>query len=110
MRRMCDVQDPYGRTPLHVAATNGALRTCDGMVSTNTHGINCVDVFGTTALDNARSRGHSAVEALILAKGGLPSSDPRIAAEHDKVPFPSACARVVLVRSLVPQLDCLFWR
>lgn len=79
---MCP-QDPYGRTPLHIAASVGAVRTCDGIVTATTSGINRTDVFGTTALDNARSKNQAAVEAIILAKGGLSGDDPRIQKEHE---------------------------
>ena len=68
-----------------MAATVGAVRTCDGIVTASTHGINRTDVFGTTALDNARSKNQAAVEAIILAKGGLPGDDPRVQKEHEDV-------------------------
>lgn len=77
------MQNNYGRTPLHVAATCGAVRTCDGIVEATTEGINRTDIFGTTALDNARAKKQDAVEAIILAKGGLPGDDPSLQSEKD---------------------------
>lgn len=68
-----------------MAATVGAVRTCDGIVTASTHGINRTDVFGTTALDSARSKNQAAVEAIILAKGGLPGDDPMVQKEHEDV-------------------------
>lgn len=44
-----------------------------------------MDIFGLTALDTARSKNQDAVEAIILAKGGLPGDDPRVQSEHDAV-------------------------
>jgi hypothetical protein len=79
------LQDPFGRTPLHVAASVGAVRTCDAIVTADTSGINMVDIFGTTALDNARSKKQAAVEAIVLAQGGLPGDDPRVEKEHKAV-------------------------
>jgi hypothetical protein len=80
------LQDPYGRTPLHVAASSGSVRTCDGIVRATTTGINMVDVFGTTALDNGRNNTQEpAVYSLILSKGGLPGDDPRCEKEHEVV-------------------------
>lgn len=79
------VQNPYGRTPLHIAASVGAVRTCDGIVAATTAGVNRTDMFGTTALDNARSKGQAAVEAIIIARGGLSGDDPRVQKEHEDV-------------------------
>ena len=61
------------------------MRTCDGIVAASTHGINRTDVFGTTALDSARSKKQAAVEAIILAKGGLSGDDPSLQNEHEEV-------------------------
>jgi hypothetical protein len=69
-----------------VAASVGALRTCDGIVTASTSGINMVDIFGTTALDNAQSnKKQPAVASLILTQGGLPGNDPRLQKEHETV-------------------------
>jgi hypothetical protein len=80
------LQDVYGRTPLHVAASCGAVRTCDGIVSASTSGINMVDMFGQTALDAANNnKKQPAVKSLILTNGGLPGNDPSIRKEHEDV-------------------------
>jgi hypothetical protein len=68
-----------------VAASVGAVRTCDGIVAASTSGINMVDMFGNTALDTARNKKQAAVEAIILAQGGLPGDDPRLQKEHEAV-------------------------
>jgi hypothetical protein len=69
-----------------VAASCGAVRTCDGIVSASTSGINMVDMFGNTALDAANNnKKQPAVKSLILTCGGLPGDDPRIQKEHDDI-------------------------
>jgi hypothetical protein len=67
-----------------VAATCGSVRTCDCILTMDPKGVNFVDLFGTTPLDNARSKKHPAAEALVAAAGGLPGSDVRVALEHER--------------------------
>lgn len=77
------MQDSYGRTSLHVAATWGCVRTCDGIVEASREGINRVDIFGQTALDCAREKKQDATVAIILSKGGLSGNHPSLQHEHE---------------------------
>lgn len=95
LTKLC-LQNPFGRTPLHVAATWGCVRTCDGIVEASIDGINRVDIFGQTALDCARAKRKDAAVAIILSKGGKSGDDPSLEEEHEDT-------RIFLERSATDQ-------
>lgn len=79
------MQDSFGRTALHVAATCGAVETVSVMRKFEACDINPVDSFGHTPLDNAHMKNQRAIAALLEEAGALPGSDPSLAARAEEV-------------------------
>lgn len=79
------MQDPYGRTPLHVAATVGSLRTVDSIVSHEPNSANVIDIFGCTPLDNAIQKGNQAVVAVLESAGALCGDNAAMRQAHRKI-------------------------
>lgn len=70
------VQDPQGRTALHVAATCGAIEVVSILCKSNSANVNPVDAYASTPLDNANMVGDAAIAALLKEAGGLCGSAP----------------------------------
>lgn len=79
------VQDHFGRTPLHVAATCGSLRSVDCIVANSAESVNVLDMHMSSPLDNARAQRHQAVEALLLDCGAVSGLHPSLSEERRKV-------------------------
>lgn len=84
-RWCCRLQDPDGRTALHVAASRGCLEVASTICRACGRRVNPVDVQGATPLDNARQQQCHSIVALLLECGGLPGSHPSCLAEHARV-------------------------
>jgi ankyrin repeat protein len=79
------LQDSYGRTALHVAATCGSVEVVSMMCKFDACNLNPVDGFGYTRLDNARMKNQRAAAALLEEYGALPGSDPSLASAAEEV-------------------------
>jgi ankyrin repeat protein len=79
------MQDAYGRTPLHIAASTGSLRCVDSIVQCQPSTVHAIDVWGNTPLDNAIRKDDTAAIAVLKRTGGLPGSHPDMQAKHAKV-------------------------
>lgn len=81
-----DVKDYDGRTPLHLAAANGAYAASSWLLE---HGavINALDAFGRTPLEDAVRRSHTAVARLLVSKGGLVSEHVDVTTPGRLVPL-----------------------
>jgi ankyrin repeat protein len=79
------LQDPEGRTPLHVAASRGALEATAAICRACAPFVSPVDAYGHTPLDNARQRGNDAIVALLLVNRAKSGSDSSLHAHHGAV-------------------------
>lgn len=68
------MQDPYGRTPLHVAAASNSIESTLLLINQKVN-LNVLDIFGHTPLDDARRQRHAAVISVLEASGALPGTD-----------------------------------
>jgi ankyrin repeat protein len=62
---ICDVKDYDSRTPLHLAASQGALSTAEWLIASGVD-LSAVDRFGRTPLMEALMNNHSTVAQLLL--------------------------------------------
>lgn len=69
------MQDPQGRTALHVAATSGAIEVVSIICKFQPHGVNAVDAYGSTPLDNARMMQDTVIAALLEEAGAMRGTD-----------------------------------
>lgn len=78
------MQDPQGRTALHVAATCGSIEVVSVICKSCTADVNPVDAYGSTPLDNAKMVADVAVVALLQEAGGLCGSDASLASRFQE--------------------------
>lgn len=79
------LQDPYGRTALHVAATSNALEVVSMMCKVKSIDINPVDGYGCTPLDNARMTRSAPIAALLERAGAKPGRDESLVSKAQEV-------------------------